>query len=146
MSAFSIDDVRETFTTDVTNFLGKIEDSARQLLAAPGLASPVVALPDGRPIFEAIADFGHAVGGTTALVGADSLTDSAHTLEDLARGGQAALLELERCAARAQQAARLCLEGVKHMRSMLELELAGRTSEALWESLEWLEEVVQQAG
>ena len=47
MAAFSIDDVRETFTTDVTNFLGKIEDSARQLLETPGLTPPATRLADG---------------------------------------------------------------------------------------------------
>ena len=37
MSGFSIDDVRETFTTDITNFLGRIEEAARALLASPSL-------------------------------------------------------------------------------------------------------------
>jgi len=144
MSAFSIDDVRETFTTDVSNFLGQIEDGAQQLLSEPALALPPVGLPDGRPIFEAIADFGHALGGTTSLVGADSLTESAHALEELARGGQQALAELVRCAARAQQAARLCLTGAQHMRTMLEKELIGETSQALWESLEWFETLTRE--
>src|SRR6185436_1929865 len=113
-------------------------------LSEPALVVAPIRLPDGRPIFEAIADFGHALGGTTSLVGADSLTESAHALEELARGGQEAIQDLERCAARAQQAARLCLTGAQHMRTMLEKELEGQTSQAMWESLEWFEALARE--
>lgn len=145
MPTFSIDDVRETFTNDVTSFLGKIEDGARLLLESPALSGrpedPSELHVDGRPLFEAISEFGHAVVGTTSLVGADSLTDSARVLEDLALRGHEAFVELDRCLSKARRAANLCSEGAKRMRYMLDLELGKRSSEALWESMEWIEEV-----
>jgi len=145
MPTFSIDDVRETFTHDVSSFLEKIEDGARLVLQSPVLAGPADDPSEpqvgGRPLFEAISEFGHAVVGTTSLVGADSLTDSARVLEDLALRGHEAFVELDRCLSKARRAAHLCSEGAKRMRYMLELELGKRSSEALWESMEWIEEV-----
>jgi chemotaxis protein histidine kinase CheA len=141
MSSFSIDDVRETFTTDVSSFLGNIEEDMQLLLVAPALGDTSTQLPDGRPIFEAVADLGHAISGTAALVDARSLSDSAGTLEDLARAGQEAVRELERWAARARRVAELCLEGTQRMRTMLDLELASRAEEARSESRQWIDSV-----
>jgi chemosensory pili system protein ChpA (sensor histidine kinase/response regulator) len=141
MAGFSIDDVRETFNTDVSSLLTRIEEGAQLLLGPTGLVEPSLRLPDGRPIFEALADVGHAIGGTTSLVGVESLTESARALEELARGGQEMLVQIEEGMARARETARLCLQGVGRMRGMLQLELAHRSSEAIWESLEWLDAV-----
>jgi chemosensory pili system protein ChpA (sensor histidine kinase/response regulator) len=143
MPTFSIDDVRETFTNDVSSFIGRIEEGARVLLEAPVFSLGKEAEPqvEGRPLFESISEMGHAIVGTTALVGADSLTDSARALEDLALRGHEAFVELDRCLSKARRAAELCSEGARRMRGMLELELAKRGSEALWESMEWIEMV-----
>ena len=153
MPTFSIDDVRETFTVDVSSFLGKIDEGARRLLGSPVLAAlpaePDLSsepLVDGRPTFELISEFGHAIVGTTSLVGADSLTDSARVLEELALRGHEAFVDLDRCAARARRTAEQCLEGARRMRTMLELELARKPSEAVWESLDWVESVTGRGG
>ena len=102
------------------------------------LEAPVFALAkdgvepqvEGRFLFESISELGHAIVGTTSLVGADSLTDSARALEDLALRGHEALLELDRCLSKARRAAELCSEGARRMRGMLDLELGKRSSEA----------------
>jgi chemosensory pili system protein ChpA (sensor histidine kinase/response regulator) len=152
MPTFSIDDVRETFTADVSSFIGRIEDGARLLLEAPPLSTwtggddqTSEPRPDGRPLFEIISELGHAIVGTTSLVGADSLTDSARTLEVLALDGHQAFVDLDRCLTRARRVAVQCSEGARRMRSMLELELGKRASEALWESMEWVESVTGRA-
>jgi chemosensory pili system protein ChpA (sensor histidine kinase/response regulator) len=146
MGTFSIDDVRETFTSDVTSLLAKIEEGAQFLLGSTGLVEPGGCLADGRPGFDVLADVGHAIAGTTSLVGVDSLTDSARALEELARSGQQAVFQLQQGVARCRDTARLCLEGVGRMRSMLELELAHRSSEALWESLELIDAINNRTG
>jgi chemosensory pili system protein ChpA (sensor histidine kinase/response regulator) len=145
MPTFSIDDVRETFTADVSSFLVRIEQSARLLLGTPALArGPQEAAEpqqEGRTVFEAIGEFGHAIVGTTSLVGADSLTDSARALEGLALRGHQAFVDLDGCVSRARRAAELCAEGARRMRGMLDLELERRSSEALWQSIDWVESV-----
>ena len=73
MSGFSIDDVRDTFTTDITNFLGRIEEAARALLASPALEATSLRDISGTPLFEKVGDFAHAITGTSSLVSANSL-------------------------------------------------------------------------
>ncbi|HVR61311.1 MAG TPA: Hpt domain-containing protein [Polyangia bacterium] len=145
MPGFSIDDVRDTFTADVSSLLGQVEETA-QLLGSCGIFAADTGAPSeprrgDQPAFAVIGDLGHAIGGTASLVGADSLADSAHALEVLAQRGQEAFADLDRCVARARRAAELCADGVQQMRVMLGLELDHRSSEAVWKSIEWIDAV-----
>ena len=81
----------------------------------------------GAPPFETVGELGHALAGTTSLVGAESLADSARLLEETARAGQEALRQMERHAARARALAGVCRDGAVQMRQMLALELDKRT-------------------
>src|SRR6476659_2525304 len=128
--SFSIDDVRETFTADATSIIARLQAAAESLLAAPGLAAPE-SEAGGRPPFVALGELGHTLVGTTSLVGAESLSTSAHLLEEAARSGQESLRLMELHANRARELAALCLDGVTQMREMLRLELDKRRDEAV---------------
>ena len=85
MPTFPIDDVRETFTTDVSSLLGRVEDERAVLLGLPlagGRSRGGEASRDrGAAAFQLSPSLGHAIGGTSSLVGADSLAESAQALE-----------------------------------------------------------------
>ena len=100
---FSIDDVRETFTADAGSLIARLQTAAEALLGSPRLSEQPVEY-SGRSPFETVAELGHALAGTTALVGAQSLADSARLLEETARAGQEALRQMELHAARARAA------------------------------------------
>ena len=95
MASFSIDDVRESFTADVSLFLTGIQRAAQGALGAPAL-KPELMAGDGRPAFQTLADLAHAIYGTSALVGAGSLRDSARVLEELASAGAEACVRSRR--------------------------------------------------
>ncbi len=95
MSSFSIDDVRGSFTTDVSSFLERIHGRAQAALAMPVLGPETLA-EEPRACFTAVADLGHAIYGTTSLVGVESLRESARALEELAHAGKLALERLQR--------------------------------------------------
>ncbi len=132
MSGFSIDDVRETFTADITNFLGRIEEASRALLASPALEQTSLKDISGTPLFEKVGDFAHAISGTSSLVQAGSLAESARMLEHLAGKGLEEVRAIEAHAKEARRIAQHCAEGAAEMRSMLELELKHDSDEAEW--------------
>src|SRR5262245_15898612 len=137
MSSFTIDDVRESFTADVSLFLTRIQRAAQGALEAPALKSELLA-GEGRPAFQSLADLAHAIYGTSALVGAGSLRDSARVLEELAAAGVDAVRQIEEAAARARAVATACAEGVTRMRRMLFVELGHRGDDAMRLASEWL--------
>jgi chemosensory pili system protein ChpA (sensor histidine kinase/response regulator) len=120
--SFSLDQVRETFTADITRLLGRIEEAA-----AAALSSHEAAV---RPAFVTLGESGHAIAGTTALVGVSSLNASARLLEETARAGEESLRQAAWHAERARLLAGVCADGAKQMRQMLTLELAARSAEA----------------
>jgi chemotaxis protein histidine kinase CheA len=123
MASFSIDDVRDSFTADITALLGQIGQSAQGLLA---LREALPAMPrnaNGRPLFEAMAAAGHTVAGTAGLVGADSLARSGKLIEQVTRQGQIALRRAQAQLVYAGQLAELCNAAAQAMGSMLEAEL-----------------------
>ena len=65
-TGFTIDDVRETLTRDVTRSLGRIERAAREILDDRDLA--VDGEPGSLPRFVTIGDNSHAIYGTSRLV------------------------------------------------------------------------------
>jgi chemosensory pili system protein ChpA (sensor histidine kinase/response regulator) len=134
---FSIDEVRETFTADVSRLIGRIHSVAESLIAvAPALAEATSA-SEGRPAFTVLGECGHALAGTTALVSATSLSDSARFLEGAAHEGEESLRQMAYHAGRARRLARICAEGADQMRQMLVLELEKRSEEALQLARSW---------
>jgi chemosensory pili system protein ChpA (sensor histidine kinase/response regulator) len=127
MASFSIDDVRDTFQADISIFIGKIETLGRALLGQPPPLSPATAEIQ---TLESLADCLHTIYGTSTLVGAKSLGDTAQQLERLAEAGHTALRRLEEERAKAREVTELCLEGARQMRSMLALELAHQRPQA----------------
>jgi len=139
MSSFSIDDVRDSFTADVSQFLTRIQREAQAALGARALE------PSGsdRPGFAMLGDLGHAIYGTSGLVGASSLHESARALEDLARLGEAEVAKIEEAQAKARAIAKACGEGVAHMRRMLFIELDHRGPDALALAKQWKASLTQ---
>lgn len=132
MSGFSIDDVRETFTADITNFLGRIEEAARALLASPALEANSLRDIGGTFLFEKVGDFAHAITGTSSLVSANSLAESARMIEHLGGKGLEEVRLVEAHAKEARRIAQHCAEGAAEMRAMLDLELKHDSDEAEW--------------
>jgi chemosensory pili system protein ChpA (sensor histidine kinase/response regulator) len=130
MASFSIDEVRDSFRADMSQFLAEIDAAAGAMESS---LSTLPAFPEDaheRPLFEAIAARAHAVAGTGSLVGAVSLSASGKRLENLTRHGRVALFRARAQLARASEIARLCGAGARAMQEMLELELDHRRDEA----------------
>src|SRR4029078_11953709 len=87
-TGFTIDDVRETLTRDVTRSLGRIERAAREILDDRALAPSIDGEPASLPRLIAIGEQSHAIYGTTRLVSAQSLADSSARMETLAQHGR----------------------------------------------------------
>src|SRR5688500_13886753 len=128
MNGFTIDDVRDTLTRDVTRFLGRIETTARDLCDRRDLAHESV--HDAVPLFQTIGDHGHAIFGTTSLVAADSLSSSASAVERLAMLGRDDLARAARHLERARRIAAVLADGATEMLAMLSLELDERCGDA----------------
>jgi chemosensory pili system protein ChpA (sensor histidine kinase/response regulator) len=144
MASFSIDDVRETLTADVTELLSRIEQCARVLTALPEPPTD-----EAGPSFRAIGDNGHALHGTCSLVGAESIATSARSLERLAERGETEVRAAAAHLASARRIAETVAAGVTEMRQMLGLELEKRGDDAEWLALEWqgrAEEMLGGAG
>lgn len=146
MASFSIDDVRETFTSDMTQFVLQIEGAGSTLLAAQALTSSVPLNAQSVPLFESIGNSSHGIAGSSSLVNARSLVTLSRLLERVSRSGQSALQVAEQEVARARMMATLCVEGASKMKELLGLELSGRGDEANDKALAWLQAAVATAG
>jgi chemosensory pili system protein ChpA (sensor histidine kinase/response regulator) len=127
MAGFSIDEVRETFEADISSFLSKIEAAGNALLACNALAP--LPLPDGQG-FALLGDLFHTLYGTSMLVGARSLADTAGRLERLSESGAATLQRIVSQQQEVRELAKVCLAGAQEMRGMLSLELAHESERA----------------
>jgi len=134
MTGFSIDDVKETIGKDITELLGRIEETATSFA---DVALRLHADEATTRAFQLISDTGHAIYGTSSLVEATSLSTSARVIERLADRGNRELLLAKEHAERAREIAIAVRNGVSEMRSMLSLELGHRADEAEWLALEW---------
>src|SRR5262245_48069104 len=123
MAGFSIDDVRGTFSTDISGLIAQISEAAQVLASEPLLAGESARDQRGRPAFEAIADHGHTIAGTSGLVRATGLAETARVLEDLAAAGGEAMRQAERHAASAARIGELCAEGARVLARVLDFEL-----------------------
>lgn len=134
-TGFSIDDVRETLTRDVTRSLGRIESAARDVLDDPALVA------DGEPAgfarLASVADHSHAICGTSRLVAARSLADSASRMEELAHRGRDQLSRALSHLSAVREIAAAMVGGSTDMLAMLSLELDGKPGEALEIAESW---------
>jgi chemosensory pili system protein ChpA (sensor histidine kinase/response regulator) len=127
-TGFSIDDVRDTLTRDVTRALGRIEQAAREILDAPEFA--LGGEPASLPHFVTIGDHSHAIYGTSRLVSARSLAESSARMEALAQHGREQLGRALRHLAQARDIAMAMVGGATDMLAMLSLELDAQSPEA----------------
>lgn len=127
MAGFSIDEVRDSFEADISGFLSRIEATGNELLASAALSSPD---PPGSRGFASLGDFFHSLYGTSMLVGARSLAETAGRLERLSEAGLATLQKIESQQQEVRELARVCLAGATEMRGMLQLELAHDAEQA----------------
>lgn len=130
MASFTIDDVRDTLRADVLRLIGHIEESTSALLAIPEL-------PDKSELFSGVGDDGHALFGTTSLVGADSIAMTARVVEDLAARGRTLAAEAAQRAEGARLIADLLRRAASEMRTMLDLELEHQADDAQWVAMSW---------
>ena len=127
-TGFTIDDVRETLTRDVTRSLGRIERTAREILDDRELACD--GEPASLPRFVTISDHSHAIYGTSRLVSAQSLADSSARMEALANRGRDHLTRALGHLALVRDIAAAMVGGSTDMLAMLSLELDGQSREA----------------
>src|SRR5574339_565630 len=131
MDRFSIDDVRESFAADLAAKIRRVHEAGQALLASPNLATPVAHDPVDRiPGFDSVSLACHALFGTSALVSARSMAESARLLEILARVGKDALEGIEKSGRIGRSLGEACVEGAQALARMLELELDHRSEEA----------------
>ena len=133
MDHFSLDNVRDSFAADVAAQIRRVHEAGQALLGSDSLATPVAIDPvDKIPGFDAISHACHAIFGTSALVSARSMAESARLLEILTTVGKDALAEIERNGRIGRSLGEACVEGAQALARMLELELDHRNEEA-WE-------------
>jgi chemosensory pili system protein ChpA (sensor histidine kinase/response regulator) len=133
MERFTIDDVRDSFAADMAAKIRRVLEAGQALLDSPNLETPVALDPaDGIPGFDAVTQACHAIFGTSALVSARSMAESARLLEILAVVGSDALQQIEKQARVSRSLGEACLEGAQALGRMLELELDHKSDEA-WE-------------
>jgi chemosensory pili system protein ChpA (sensor histidine kinase/response regulator) len=125
---FVLDDVRESFTNDLTRFLGEIEKGSRAVVSAATLTVPPERTWQG-PINSMVVGL-HGIVGSSSLVGVTSLSQSARRLEDIATMAAESVRMVRAHANRLKLIATICLEGSSDLRVILEHVLAGRQAEA----------------
>jgi chemosensory pili system protein ChpA (sensor histidine kinase/response regulator) len=141
---FSIDDVRDSFAADMAAKIRRVYEAGQALLASPSLTVPAAIDPaEGIPGFEAVNHACHAIFGTSALVSARSLAESARLIEILSDVGKDATDEIERRARIGRSLGEACIEGAQALARMLDLELAHRGREAWDVALEFRERMAR---
>ena len=130
MADFTLDDVRESFTADMTALIGHIQEASRSLLGAQALSLSVPRTEMGRTLLEDVEAHAHAIYGSSSLISITSMSTTAQALERLAHQGHRALLELERQVAEVRQIAGRCEDAAQQLGVMLASELEGRGEDA----------------
>src|SRR5450432_4648284 len=107
--SFDLNDVRESFTNDVTRFLSEIEKGSRAVISASTLA-----VPSERtwqlPINAMVVGL-HGIVGSSSLVGLDTLATPSRELETLAVSALESVRMLNLHALRLKRIASVCLDG-----------------------------------
>jgi HPt (histidine-containing phosphotransfer) domain-containing protein len=130
MAGFTLEEVRETYSTDMADFVTSINDASGALLSAQALSLGIPRGENGNSLFEAIANCGHAIYGSSSLIDVQSMMQVARALEDMASRGHEALLQLEANVAKVRGLAALASDASEALRVMLDLELASKPEEA----------------
>lgn len=130
MAGFTLDDIRETFTADMTTLIGAIQDTSKTLLGAQALSLRIPKASTGRSLFEALGSQAHAILGSSSLVNIDSMMTTARALEDFSARGHEALAALEEKVTEVRAMAAVCSDAATALRSMLLLELEGQSGQA----------------
>lgn len=128
--AFSIDDVRETFNTDMLALLNRIDGAAAEFLRLP-MARPEPSVRGPKSLLEEIEAAAHAIAGTSGLVAAESLARTSKLFESLAAQGALELRQADQKIARVRRIAELFAGSSVPMRTMIALELEHRGGEAI---------------
>lgn len=128
MATFGLEDVRESFSGDVSRFLADVEKNAKTIVS-----TATVALPAERtwqaPIETMVVGL-HGIAGSSSLIGLDSMSVTARQLEDIAVAATESVRMLKFHASRLKRIASLCIDGSAELRIILEHELGGRGGEA----------------
>jgi chemosensory pili system protein ChpA (sensor histidine kinase/response regulator) len=130
MAGFTLDEVRETYAADMSNFVTAIDEAAKGLLSAQALSLGVPRASNGNSLFELVSNHGHAIYGSSSLIDLTSMMSVSRALEDMAARGHELLVRLEAGVAQARSLASLCHESAGALQSMLNLELNGNSAEA----------------
>ena len=136
MERFNIDDVRDTFRSDLVPFLDRIEEAAEALLKALG------SKPRGRKhdaLFDEVAECAHSIHGSSSLVNAYSLAHTSHLIEALSRAARVA--ESKGDNEQLRELALAWQRGTACMRKMIELELAHDGAVAVQRTLQFRKEL-----
>lgn len=128
MEGFSIDDVRDTIGTDMIRLITRIEQATSGAELGQTLEASA---------FHAIGDAAHSIYGTSALVGAQSIAETAGSIQKLAELGRQELATAMTHLARARELALIAKEGAGEMRTMLALELDHQRQDASLVAREW---------
>jgi chemosensory pili system protein ChpA (sensor histidine kinase/response regulator) len=129
MTGYTLNDVRDSFVTDMTGCLAQIEGSTHEIEQA--IAGTDELVQATRKEADLIGVTLHAIAGTSSLVAIESMHGAARRLEDLGPEAGESLRMVALHVGRLRSIAALWAEGGRALRAMLELELAERSSEAL---------------
>src|SRR5258705_11122631 len=123
-----LDEVRDSFSADLTRFLGQVEHAAGSLLGALAhLGQPDLGLE--RHLDDLSVNL-HAIGGTSSLVGVTTLMQNARDLEAMATAAGESVRQLGVHTARRRSLAATCQQSAQAMRSIMEAELAADPADA----------------
>jgi chemosensory pili system protein ChpA (sensor histidine kinase/response regulator) len=141
MDKFSLDDVRDSFSSDMTEQVRAIAASAKALAETSGLEWR----PEerGEPEFAAIRRACHTIYGTSSLVDVKSLYESARLLQIAASLGEECLRTIEDKLKLARALVVISRHGADGLGRMLTLELEHKGDEAWAEALHLREELAR---
>jgi chemosensory pili system protein ChpA (sensor histidine kinase/response regulator) len=139
MDKFSLDDVRESFSSDIAAQIRSLAGAARQLDESTGLAWRPE--KDGHPEFGTIARACHTIYGTCSLVDVKSLYESARLLHIVGNLGEECMRTIEDQLKLVRALTVISRHGAGALDRMLALELEHRGDEAWEEALRLREEL-----
>jgi chemotaxis protein histidine kinase CheA len=144
MADFGLDDVRESFTSDVTKFLVSVESGARNVLATAGLV-PVSRLHWQDPV-ESMTLGLHGIAGSSSLIGMETMSQPARKLEQLALSANESIAQINLHVQRLRRIAVTCIEGAGDLRQVFQHQLEAKPADAASKSAKLAERIatVQQ--
>jgi chemosensory pili system protein ChpA (sensor histidine kinase/response regulator) len=128
MTAFGLEDVRESYTNDVTRFLSEVENNAKLIVSAATLTIPTERNWQ-QPVDSMVVGL-HGIVGSSSLIGVETMTATARQLETIAQSAAESIRMLKWHATRLKRIASVCLDGAIELRMILNHELDGRAEQA----------------